>query len=127
MQAQFHFAYTNFAYLGFAALLLAVLALWKVPRARGWGVWAAIFILISLGPDLRVNGSAINAPFLPFNWLLEIPFVKGNRYPSRWSVMVTLALAVMVGYGVVWICKSKVESAKAKSGLTLLPFMLFTF
>jgi hypothetical protein len=35
--------------------------------------------------------------------LLEIPIVKGNRYPSRWSVMVTLCLAVMVGYGIAWL------------------------
>jgi len=100
LESQFHFAYTNFAYLGFAALLLAALALWRVPQARIWGIFGAIFVLISLGPDLRVNGSAITAPFLPFNFLLEIPFVKGNRYPSRWSVMVTLCLALLVGYGV---------------------------
>lgn len=102
-QSHFHFAYTNFAYLGFGALALALLALWQVPRARIWGVFGAIFVLISLGPDLRVNGSAINMPFLPFNLLLEIPFVKGNRYPSRWSVMVTLSLAILVGYGVTWL------------------------
>ncbi|HEX7588030.1 MAG TPA: hypothetical protein VF478_06930, partial [Anaerolineae bacterium] len=113
LQAQFQFAYTNFAYLGFAALLLAALAAWKVPQARSWGVWAAIFVLISLGPDLRVNGRAIDVPFLPFNWLLEIPFVKGNRYPSRWSVMVTLALAVMVGYGVAWISQRLGSRQKA--------------
>ena len=100
---QFQFAYTNFAYLGFVALALAIIAIWKIPPARIWGVFAAIFILITLGPDLRVNGNAIPAPFLPFNLLLEIPFVKGNRYPSRWSVMVTLALAVMVGYGLMWL------------------------
>ena len=121
LQAQFHFAYTNFAYLGFAALLLAVLALWKMPQARAWGVWAAVFVLISLGPDLRVNGSAISAPFLPFNWLLEIPLVKGNRYPSRWSVMVTLALAVMVGYGLAWILQKLASRQKAVGGKLLLP------
>lgn len=105
LESQFHFAYTNFGYLGFVALALAVVALWKIPPARGWGLFAAIFILITLGPELRVNGTAIAAPFLPFNWLLEIPIVKGNRYPSRWGVMVTLCLAVMVGYGIAWLLR----------------------
>ncbi|MDE3091619.1 MAG: hypothetical protein KGJ80_19790, partial [Chloroflexota bacterium] len=113
-QSQFHFAYSNFAYLGFAALLLALIALWKVPQARIWGIFGAIFVLLTLGPDLRVNGSAISAPFLPFNLLLEIPFIKGNRYPSRWSVMVTLALAVMVGYGVAWLFR-KLEGTRQKA------------
>lgn len=101
LEAQFNFAYTNFAYLGFVALALALVALWRVPRARVWGIFSAIFLLISLGPELRVNGARFDLP-MPFDLLLEIPFVKGNRYPSRWSVMVTLALAMLVGYGVAW-------------------------
>ncbi|MBI4786359.1 MAG: hypothetical protein HY782_04860 [Chloroflexi bacterium] len=122
LEAQFNFAYTNFAYLGYAALALAVLALWKVPAARVWGTFAAIFILISLGPDLRVNGNAFPATFLPFNLLLEIPFVKGNRYPSRWSVMVTLALAVMVGYGILWT--SQKLKGKRQKALLAFSFLL---
>lgn len=102
LEARFDFAYTNFAYLGFVALALALVALWRVPRARVWGVFGIVFVLISLGPELRVNGARFDLP-MPFDLLLEIPFVKGNRYPSRWSVMVTLALAVLVGYGIAWL------------------------
>ncbi len=104
-ESQFHFAYINFAYLGMSALALAFIALWTNPKARIWGVFGIIFILITLGPNLRVNGTAIDAPFLPFNFLLDLPFVKGNRYPSRWSVMVTLCLAILVGYGLAWVLK----------------------
>lgn len=103
LDAQFNFAYINFAFLGYVALALALIAIWKVPGARIWAIFGAVFILITLGPDLRVNGNAIEAPWLPFNWLLEIPFIKGNRYPSRWSVMVVLALAILVGYGSLWL------------------------
>ncbi len=125
LETQFHFAYTNFAYLGFAALVLAVIALWKVPQARVWGLFGAIFVLLTLGPNLNVNGTAISAPYLPFNLLLDIPFIKGNRYPSRWSVMVTLALAVMVGYGVAYASKRfKVKSEKLA---LLLPFAFLLF
>ncbi len=126
LETQFHFAYINFAYLGFAALVLAVIALWKVPQACIWGLFGAIFVLLTLGPDLRVNGTAISAPFLPFNLLLDIPFIKGNRYPSRWSVMVTLALAVMVGYGVAYASqKLKAKSQKWVSFFAF-SFLFFT-
>ncbi len=102
LESQFHFAYINFAYLGFVALVLAIIAIVFVPRARIWGVFGLIFVAISLGPNLVVNGASYDLP-MPFDLLLEIPFVKGNRYPSRWSVMVTLAVAVLVGYGLVWL------------------------
>ncbi|MBI3740977.1 MAG: hypothetical protein HY257_04380, partial [Chloroflexi bacterium] len=128
LETQFHFAYTNFAYLGYAAIFCALIALWKFPRARMWGVGFGIFVLLSLGPVLRVNGATVfDSPLLPFNWLLEIPFIKGNRYPSRWSVMVILMLAVLVGYGLLWLTqKAKVKSEKFKIVLPF-AFLLLTF
>lgn len=102
LESQFQFAYTNFAYIGFAVLLTAVVAIWKVSQARLWAALGTLFVLVTLGPDLRIDGSAIPAPFLPFNLLLQIPFIKGNRYPSRWSVIVTLCAAILVGYGLAW-------------------------
>jgi len=125
LESQFHFAYANFAYLGFVALALAILALWKIPRARSWGVFGAIFILISLGPALVVNGKPFDLP-MAFDILLEIPFVKGNRYPSRWSVMVTLALAVLVGYGIVWASQKLKVKGKKWNGLFAFAFLLLT-
>ncbi len=114
LEQQFHFAYTNFAYLGLVALGLALLALCKISSARPWGAFGAIFVLISLGPVLQVDGRSFDLP-LPFDLLLDIPFIKGNRYPSRWSVMVTLCLAVLVGYGVLWISqKFKVKRQKGE-------------
>ncbi len=125
LEAQFHFPYTNFAYLGFTALALALIALWKIPPARIWGIFGAIFVLISLGPALSINGTRFDLP-MPFDILLEIPFVKGNRYPSRWSVMVTLALAVMVGYGVAWLW-SRVASRRSPVARFMLQASRFTF
>jgi hypothetical protein len=122
LESQFHFAYFNFVYLGYAALALALIAVVKVPRARIWGLFFVIFLLITLGPNLRINGQEFAAPFLPFNLLLEIPFVKGNRYPSRWSVMLTLALAVMVGYGLVWA--SEKLGAKSEKSTTPVNFYM---
>jgi hypothetical protein len=127
LETQFDFAYTNFAFLGFGALAFAIIALWKIPRARIWRIFGAIFVLISLGPALSINGARFDLP-MPFDVLLEIPFVKGNRYPSRWSVMVTLALAILVGYGIAWASeKLKVKSQRQMLLLTVycLLFTLF--
>jgi len=57
---------------------------------------------------------------MPFDLLLEIPFVKGNRYPSRWSVMVTLALAVLVGYALAWLL-NRISRWQNTSGRKILP------
>lgn len=109
LDSQFHFSYINFMYLGFTALALALVAVWRVKPARVWGIWLALTALLTLGPTLRINGAETDLP-LPFDLLLEIPLIKGNRYPSRWSVMLTLMLAVMVGYGV-WYLANRLSSS----------------
>ncbi|TAH50743.1 MAG: hypothetical protein EYC68_12975 [Chloroflexota bacterium] len=114
--SRFSFPYINFMYLGFTALALAILALWKVKPARIWGFWFLLFALISLGPTLRINGAEFDLP-MPFDALLEIPLIKGNRYPSRWSVMLTLSLAVLVGYGLAWFLNTVGRRQKTERGL----------
>lgn len=117
--SRFSFPYLNFMYLGFTALALAAIALWKIKPARMWGIWFLLFALISLGPTLRINGAELDLP-MPFDVLLEIPLIKGNRYPSRWSVMLTLSLAVLAGYGVMWV-QGRVSSIKYQVSRNLLP------
>lgn len=102
LEAQTGFPYFNFGFIGFVTLALAILALVKFRAARMWGIWAALVALITLGPTLRINGAEFDLP-LPFDVLLEIPLIKGNRYPSRWSVLLTLFLAILVGYGALWL------------------------
>jgi len=114
LESQFSFSYINFMYLGFGALVLAVLALIKLKPARIWGVWFVLIALITLGPTLRINGAEFDLP-LPFDLLLQIPLIKGNRYPSRWSVMLVLCLAVLVGYGVAWLLERVGRRQEAES------------
>lgn len=125
LEARFAFSYINFMYLGFAALALALVALWKVRPARMWGIWFALIGLLTLGPTLRVNGAEFDLP-LPFDLLLEIPLIKGNRYPSRWSVMLILCLAVLVGYGIAWVLSQvrRRQAAGSRFGRYLLPTAL---
>ncbi len=110
LETLMHYPYMNFMYLGFTALVLAMIALWKVKSARSWGVWFLLFALLALGPTLRINGAEFDLP-MPFDVLLEIPFVKGNRYPSRWSVMLTLTLAILAGYGIAY-CIARIADGR---------------
>jgi hypothetical protein len=89
-------------FLGYTVLALALWAIVRLRRdaaVRFWAVSAGIFFLLCLGPSLRVNGADTGLP-LPFLLMQRLPFFKGNRYPSRYSVLLVLSLAVLVGYAV---------------------------
>jgi hypothetical protein len=106
----FHFTYTNFATIGYAALILAVLAGLVSKRLRFWAWSALAFLIIMLGPLLHVNGQyvfdldglAMRLP-LPFIIFHYIPFIKGNRYPSRYTVMLGLCVAMLAAWGAAWL------------------------
>jgi hypothetical protein len=86
-------------YLGWATLLLAV---WGA-RARGrtavgfWVLLAVVGFILSLGPVLHVYGRSVIP--LPYALLMRLPLFWTARAPSRISVVVILALAVLAGYG----------------------------
>lgn len=103
---QFTFTYTNFATVGAATLVLALLAAFLSRRVRFWAWSALAFALLMLGPVLHINGRYIfdldgllvRIP-LPFILLHYVPLIKGNRYPSRFTVMLALCLAVLAAWG----------------------------
>lgn len=111
------FTYTNFVYVGYTVLALAIFAalrLWRDRRVRFWVVSALTFFVLSLGPLLHVAGQAVfdldglpvRVP-LPFILLHYVPFIKGNRYPSRLIVIIVLCLAVLVGYALAELAKTR--------------------
>jgi len=67
-------------------------------RIGFWTVSTLVFWLLSLGPSLRVNGHDTGLP-LPFALVAQLPFFEGNRYPSRYSVLLFLSLAVLAAFG----------------------------
>ena len=106
----------NTVFLGYGILLLAIvgsIAAWK--RLRVWVIGAVVFAIFTLGPLLQINGQFLfpldnllrgqgiqqDVTFpLPFTLLHYVPFLKANRVPNRFSVILSLALMVLVGYGV---------------------------
>ena len=91
--------------LGWVGLGLALLGLWtqrKRPDAWFWALSALLFFLLALGPSLRIAGYDTGIPGL-FRVLQELPFFKGNRYPSRFSVMLLIWAAPLVAIGARWL------------------------
>ncbi|GIW05313.1 MAG: hypothetical protein KatS3mg060_0118 [Dehalococcoidia bacterium] len=100
-------------YLGWATLLLSVVgavASWR--HARVWAATALLFALLALGPLLTINGQnrfdldglIVSVP-LPFIALHYVPLVGANRVPNRFSIIVMLALAVLLGFALRWLAR----------------------
>ncbi len=138
----------NTVFLGYGILALAALgALSAWRRARAWAFNAVVFAVFTLGPLLQINGRFLfpldnllrnqglsqDVTFpLPFALLHYIPVIKANRVPNRFSVVLSLALAVLVGYGAAWLLSrvagSKVAGSRVAGGsftILLLAIVLF--
>ena len=74
-----------------------------VPRL--WFVLAVIFLVLSLGPTLKVGTYRLLPGLLPYRWLYEIvPYLNLSRTPSRFVVLTQLCLVVFVTQGLaLWI------------------------
>lgn len=81
------------AYVGVAPLLLALMTLAREGRrdsaVRTLGVLAAACLVLGLGP------------YVPgFRWLIHMPGFSFFRAPARWTLPMSLALAMLAGLGV---------------------------
>jgi hypothetical protein len=132
-------------YLGYSALFLAIVGAAAQCRrrtgerspatARGrhhtpgfWVLSTVVFWLLTLGPTLRINGHDTGLP-LPFALVVQLPFFKGNRYPSRYSVLLILSLAMLVAFGLAAIvswCKARPTAARRPMTRTLIPLVLMS-
>jgi hypothetical protein len=100
------FTDVNTVYLGWVAIILGIAAALRYwSDLKAWAVSALTFALLCLGPLLHISGRStfdldgllVNVP-LPFIILHYIPIFKANRVPNRFSVVLMLALAVLVGF-----------------------------
>ncbi len=96
-------------FLGYSLMLLTIIgsvALLRRPQQRWWsGFWliATLFFgWMTLGAQVRWLGEPLPIPG-PFDLISRLPFFSGNRYPSRYSVMLMMSVAVLAGAGVAWL------------------------
>lgn len=105
------FSDVNTFFVGYVTALLALLGF--IVFARRNRMWLGIalgFAILALGPLLHINGKSqfdldglqVNVP-MPFLVLHYIPLIRENRVPNRYSILVVVALAVLVGYAVWWL------------------------
>lgn len=117
-------------YVGYVALALAALGLWALLRgagrarrsaqAQGW-LWAAaglLFWLLALGPHPRWLGQDLPL-WGPFALVSRLPFFSGNRYPSRYGVMLLLCVAVLAAAGAAALLR-RARPDRVRLGATLL-------
>ena len=90
--------------LGYVALALALVGLWRA-RRRGifWALLIVVFYLLALGPYLKIGGQQWFLPLLPYNILYGLPLGNIARVPSRFLILITLALSVLAAYAVGWL------------------------
>ncbi len=99
-------------FLGYTTIALAMVALTsRVARRRELFFWlgaALFFLVVSLGPILRVGGISEFGPdhtpiYLPYALLLKLPLVSNifvvARSISRFAVMAVLGFAVLAAFG----------------------------
>ena len=103
-------------YLGYSVMVLAAYGLWRgrrSPTVCFWALSALVFFLLTLGPTLHINGHDTGIPG-PFALIAQLPFFKGNRYPSRYSVMLVLSCAVLASFGLAWLFQRGRRERKEK-------------
>jgi len=124
-------------FIGYTVLILALLGAYTLIRSqRGrtrraawfWIVATLTFWLLTLGPKVRWAGQDLPIPG-PFMLVSQLPFFSGNRYPSRYSVMLMLCVAVLVAFGLFWLLTRRwaQERRWAPAVLTLVMAALILF
>lgn len=120
------------AYLGYLSLALAVCGVAAARReTRFWLVGGIVSLLLSLGPQIRLNGSPLHSFSLPW----AIPIIALLRHPVRLSILLFFSLAVLVAFGGRWLhgwvasrSKHLANIAMAlAAGLLLFEYLVFPF
>ncbi|HEX6737903.1 MAG TPA: hypothetical protein VF310_06525, partial [Vicinamibacteria bacterium] len=117
-------------FLGYLPLALALAGgWWARRRARVWLVAAAVAFLLALGPYLHVGGvwqfgrSGWSVP-LPYQALERLPGVSVMRTPVRFSLALTLCVAVLAGCGLREIAPRWAWARESRARLVLVPVLL---
>jgi hypothetical protein len=116
-------------YVGIAAIFLALIGAAEA-RRRGsffWAVAAMAFLLLTLGPTLRLTGAWQTDWPLPYQLLYQaIPPLRGSRDPTRFFPLLMLSVSVLSSFGlrsILQACGSRTSSfVAAGASLALVLF-----
>ena len=110
----------NYVFLGYSVIFLSALAVIKYRQKHVW-FWlliAGIFIVMSLGPELKIFYEPTGIVLPERIFYDTIPEWNEIRAPARFIVMANLALAVLASYAVYGLIKNKFSSFKQQLILT---------
>ena len=91
-------------FLGFAITLFAIVALFTVRNryVRISAVLAVVFLVLSLGPTLKIFGMETHVP-MPYALLMRVPPFDASRTPVRFIVMALFFLMIAAASGMTWL------------------------
>ena len=110
----------NLTFLGYSVIFLSALAVIRYRRNHTW-FWlliCGIFVLMSLGPELKIFNESTGIVLPDKVFYDNIPGWDQLRSPARFIVMANLALAVLASYAVYGLIKNKFSSFKQQIMLT---------
>ncbi|HEY2943069.1 MAG TPA: hypothetical protein VGN09_11620 [Vicinamibacteria bacterium] len=100
---------------GYVLLAAGLATLVNRPLRWRFGFWILLggcAFVLSMGPSLRVAGRDLGLP-LPFAVFPHVPVLQHLRAPSRFSILVVLALAVLLAAGWTrWLARVRRSSAR---------------
>jgi hypothetical protein len=117
-------------FVGWTVLLLSMYAsirLWR--KVYFWTLAAVTFLIISLGPYLQIGG--VKYKGFQFPW--GHPIARFFRAPDRFYVLISLTLAVLVGYGLAFLASGSRRTGRRMivtwilSGLIIFEFLYWPF
>jgi hypothetical protein len=88
-------------FLGYTVLALALYGMvkdWK--QARFWALVALIYVLLALGPQLRINGRLYPQIPMPYRLIDDLFIVRALRKPDRLNIFLGLPMGILASLGV---------------------------
>lgn len=115
------------------AFVFLVAALPASPRVRAafvsgnavffYAASAVSMWVLCLGPHVRFNKEMLLST-APYGWLMQLPGVTSLRVPSRFWMMATISLAVLVGFAVARLVASGRRPARAIAVLAVVAMLV---
>ena len=81
-------------WVALSTILIGIFA-WRFRPHRGWVLFTALFAVMAMGPFISISR---HLTYLPTPWALlrYLPIVGAARMPTRFSILVTMGVAMML-------------------------------